>query len=421
MPTWVNVKSIKKFFWPLFFLVTAFALALFSSMARHNGQFYAAGFLAIISLVFAFIVCVTLIPKLLARIKLDFLMNLRFFRFTKRGVTFILVVFILAFATFNTGNNLLILILSILLASLIVSGIVANLVLLGLKISLRVPKGIHAQQKAIFFITLRNLKKFFPSFALQLKGENEGKEDSQDTDFFVQAKRFPYVRAGERLRLRLQCQFGRRGVYPVEGFEIKTTFPFGFFWRGRQLDAEGNIIVYPELRNLGPLFTLHPDIHGVEEKNRKGSSTELYNIRPYEAGDSARFVHWKSTAKLASLMVKDFSLEQEVPLNVLFSTYLPDPSRSDLEQFEKAVSCVASLGHYYRHKGHEFKFDSGEFNVAVDGHAKKYDSFMEYLAQVQPAEQLRLDVNEAPYPCILFAAGNTLEQEGLPHLDYLQL
>ncbi len=427
MPTWVNLKGIKEFFWPLFFLTSAFALALFSSTARHNGQFYAAAFMAIISLVFSFIVCVTLVPRLLARIRLDFLMNLHFFRFTKRGVTFILMVFIISFATFNTGNNLLILILSFLLASLIVSGIIANLVLFGLKISLRVPKGIHAQQRAVFLITLRNLKKFFPSFALQLKGENEDKEDkedkedSSDTDFFVKAKRFPYVRAGERLQLRLQCRFNRRGVYPVEGFEIKTTFPFGLFWRGRQLDATGNIIVYPQIQELGPLFTLHPDIHGVEEKNRKGSSNELYNIRHYEAGDSARFVHWKSTAKLAILMIKDFAQEQEVPLNVLFSTYLPDPSPSDREQFEKAVSCVASLGHYYRLKGHKFRFDSGEFNVAVDGHSRKYEGFMEYLSQVQPAERLRLDVNEATHPCILFAAGNWAEWEGLPQVDYLQL
>ena len=421
MPPWVSFKGIKEFFWPLLFLVSAFALALFSSMARHNGQFYAAAFLAIISLVFAFIVCVTLVPKLLARIKLDFLMNLRFFRFTKRGVTFILIVFIISFATFNTGNNLLILILSFLLASLIVSGIVANLVLFGLKISLRVPQEIHARQRAVFLITLRNLKKFFPSFALQLKGENEGREDFQDTDFFVQAKRFPYVRAGERLRLRLQCQFGRRGIYPVEGFEIKTTFPFGFFWRGRQLDATGNIIVYPEIQDLGPLFTLHPEVHGLEEKNRRGSSNELYNIRHYEAGDNARFVHWKSTAKLASLMVKDFASEQEVPLNVLFSTYLPNPSRSDLEQFEKAVSCVASLGRYYRLKGHKFRFDSGEFDVAVDGHVREYESFMEYLAQVGPAEQMQLDVNEATPPCILFAAGDSMEWEGLPQVDYLKL
>ncbi|MEE8348418.1 MAG: DUF58 domain-containing protein, partial [Acidobacteriota bacterium] len=275
--------------------------------------------------------------------------------------------------------------------------------------------------RAVFLITLRNLKRFFPSFALQLKGENQDKEDTPDTDLFVQSKRFPYVQAGEKLRLRLQCQFGRRGIYPVEGFEIKTTFPFGFFWRGRQLDASGNIIVYPELRDLGPLFTRHPYIQGVEEKNRRGRSNELYNIRHYEAGDSARFVHWKSTAKLGSLMVKDFASEQEVPLNVLFSTYLPNPSLTDLEQFEKAVSCVASLGRYYRLKGHKFKFNTGEFNVAVDGGAPEYDRFMEYLAQVRPAEKFQLDVDEFSPPCILFVAGNSMEREGMPQVDYLQL
>lgn len=421
MPTWVNIKGLKEFFWPTFFLVSAFALAVGGSMARHNGQFYAAAFLAIISLVFAFIVCVTLVPKLLARIRLDFLMNLRFFRFTKRGATFILIVFIISFATFNTGNNLLILILAFLLASLIVSGIVASLVLFGLKISLSVPKGIHAKQTAIFLVTLHNLKKFFPSFALKLKGEKEGGEDSQDTDFFLQEKNFPYVRAGQKLRLRLQCQFGRRGVYPVEGFEVRTTFPFGFFCRGRDLEACGNIVIYPALQDLSPLFCLHPDIQGEEQKNRKGSSNELYNIRRYQAGDSARFVHWKSTAKLANLMVKDFAREEEIPLNVLFSTYLPDQSDANLEQFEKAVSCVASLGYHYRLKGHRFKFDSGEFEVSVDGSTEEYERFMEYLAQVQPAEQMRLDVQQATQPYILFAAGDSVELEGVSRVDYLTL
>ncbi|MDA2933019.1 DUF58 domain-containing protein [Acidobacteria bacterium AH-259-D05] len=421
MPSWVNIKGIKEFFWPILFLVSAFVLAVFSSMARHNGQFYAASFLAIVSLIFAFIVCVTLVPKLLARIQLDFLMNLRFFRFTKRGATFILIVFIISFATFNTGNNLLILILSFLLASLIVSGIVANLVLFGLKISLSVPKGIHAKQKAIFLITLHNLKKFFPSFALLLKGEKKGKENSQYTDFFVQEKNFPYVRAGEKLRLRLQCEFGRRGVYPVEGFEIKTTFPFGFFWRGRELDACGNIVVYPEIHDVSSFFSLHPNIYGVEEKNRKGSSNELYNIRHYQAGDSARFVHWRSTAKLGSLMIKDFVREEEVPLNVLFSIYLPDPSHANLQQFEKAVSCVASLGRYYRLNGHKFKLDTGEFEVEVDGRSEEYETYMEYLAQVQPADQIRLDLQEVTQPCILFAAGDSIELEGVPRVDYLQL
>ncbi|MDA2929364.1 DUF58 domain-containing protein [Acidobacteria bacterium AH-259-O06] len=417
----MNIKGIKEFFWPTFFLFSAFILAVFSSMARRNGQFYAAAFLAIIALIFAFVVSVTLVPRLLDGVRLNFLNNLRFFRFTQRGAFFILIVFIIAFATFNTGNNLLILILSFLLASLIVSGIVANLVLFGLKISLNVPEAIHVGQKAVFLITLHNLKKFFPSFALKLKGENKEKGDSEDTDFFVQEKSFPYVRAGEKLRLSLHCEFVRRGIYPVQGFEVRTTFPFGFFWRGRKLDAFGNIVVYPALRDLNGLFFRYPYLQGVEEKNRRGSGSELYNIRHYQSGDNARFVHWKSTAKLARLMIKDFALEEEIPLSLFFSTYLPDRSPSNLEQFERAVSYIASLGHYYRAKGHEFRFSSGEFEVTVNGHKQDYEALMEYLAGVQPTDQVRLDEQQMTGPCILFAAGDLVGLEGISAVDYLQL
>ncbi len=421
MTAWMKVKGIKEFLWPSLFLISAFLLAVLSSIARQGGQFYAAAFLAVISLIFAFVVCLTLVPRLLARVKLEVFANLRFFRFTRRGAFFILIVFTLSFATFNTGNNLLILVLSFLLASLVVSGIVAKIVLFGLKISLSVPKGMHAKQKTIFLITLHNLKKWFPSFALRLKGEESGTEEQENTSFFVQEKNFPYVRAGENLRLRLHCEFSRRGIYPLQGFEIRTTFPFGFFWRGRTLDASGSIMVYPALCDLRPLFLHHPSFQGLEGQDRKGRGSELYNIRHYKPGDNARFVHWKATAKLARLMIKDFAQEEdEVPLKVFFSTYLQDRSPSNLAQFEKAVSYIASLGHYFRGNGQKFQFSSGEFEATVDGRAEEYEAFMEYLAQVQPAQETQFDMREATVPCILFCAGSVVQQEGLRHVDYLQ-
>ncbi len=422
MPAWVQIKGIKEFFWPSAFLISAFILAVLSSMARRSGQYYAAGALAVISLIFAFVVCVTLLPRLVARLKLDFLNNLRFFRFTHRGAFFILIVLIISFATFNTGNNLLVLILSFLLASLVASGIVAKLVLFGLKISLSIPVGIHAKRKAIFLITLHNLKKVFPSFALRLKGEKQGGGDVEGTDFFVQEKIFPYVRAGEKLRLRLHCEFRRRGIYPLQGFDIRTTFPFGLFWRGKQLDACGDIVVYPELCDLHPFFLQYPYVQGVEHANRRGWGSELYNVRFYQRDDDARFVHWKATAKLARLMVKDFAREKEqVPFNVFFSTYLPDCSPSNLEQFEKAVSYIASLGDYYRGKGQRFRFSSGEFEVAVNGRTEEIEAFMKYLAQVQPAERPHFDSREATAPCIVFWAGDAAQLGDIPYVDYLQL
>ena len=422
MPAWVHLRGVKPFVWPSLLLIAALALAIMSSLARRNGQYYAGAFLAVVALVFAFIVCVTLVPRLLARIQLDFLNSLRFFRFTQRGLFFTLIVFIISFATFNTGNNLLILILAFLLASMIVSGVVANLVLYGLKIRLTVPPRIHVGQKAIFLLTLQNMKKLFPSFALQLKGEGRVGGQTENDGFLMPDRRFPYLRARESLKLRLPCSFGQRGIYSVDGFEIKTTFPFGFFWRGRELDAKGQIIVYPELLELGGLFRRYPRSHGVHPQNQRGTGSELHNIRHYQEGDTARFVHWKSTAKMGSLMVKELAREEELPLSFLFSTYLPDPSAANLQKFEKAVSYLASLGHYYHQKGHQFCFSSGEFEVTVNGKANSYDELMEYLSQVRPGPRLPLVPPDPKAPCLLFAAGDSVDAvEGTSCVDYLSL
>ena len=421
MPKWLNVKSVRDFLWPTLLLFSALGLALLSTMARGRGQFYAAAFLAVISLVFAFVVCITLVPRLLARVKLDFLYGLRFFRFTQRGAFFILIVFIISFATFNTGNNLLILILSFLLASMIVSGIIANLVLFGLNISFNMPSAIHAGQKTVFLITLHNLKRFFPSFALKLRGEKKGKgKESEHTDFFVKEKTFPYLRAGERSKLRLHCEFYSRGVYAVDGFEVRTTFPFGFFWRGRKLEATGNIVVYPALHDLNAVFYRHPHLRGMEQKNRRGWGSELYCIRPYQSGDDARFVHWKSTAKLTRLMVKDFALEEDIPLSVIFSTFLPDPTPERLQQFEKAVSFVASLGHHYRSRGQEFKFSCGEFRATVNGQPRDYEALMGYLAKVQPSQQFEIQEPHLAGPCLFLTAGDSAGPENALRVDYLE-
>ena len=418
---WLNVQNVKEFFWSSFFLASALLLAVLSQLAQRNGAPYAAASLAILSLLFAAVICVTLVPKLLIRLKLDFLNSLQFFRFTRRGAFFILIILIIALSTFNTGNNLLILVLSFLLASLVVSGLVSNVILQGLKVSLNIPDTIYASQRAVFFLTLHNLKKSFPSFALRLKGKKGKEENLEETDFFVQEKNFPYVRAGERLRLKLHCEFSRRGTYPVDGFEVTTTFPFGFFARGRKLEAQGNIVVYPALCDLIPLFMRSPSLQGSLEQNRQGLGSNLFKIREYQSGDSARFVHWKSTAKLARPMIKDFAHEEENPIQVVFSTYLPESSAQALQQFEKAVSYIATLAHHYQSKGQKLHFRSGECEVVLNGREDEYRALMRYLASVQPSDSVEREVVQLTTPCILFAAGDSAFASDVTKVDYLQL
>lgn len=402
-------------------LASAFILALVSTLARREGQPYASAVFALTALVLAGISSAILVPRLLSRVRLDLLERLYFIRLTKRGGAYIAIVLIIAFAALNTGNNLLVLILSFLLAAMIASGIISSLDLQGLQIALNLPPAIHAGQRAAFLVTLRNLKKLVPSFAVTLRSRAAGSPQDQSTNFFLQAKNFPYIRAREEFQLTLHCSFKRRGVYPVEGFEVRTAFPFGLFSKGRQLPAEGQIVVYPELRDLHQFLAAHPNLQGQRELRRIGQGSGLYKVRPYQRGESTRNVHWKSTAKLSQLMVKDFMAEEDRPPKILFSTFLPNPDEAVLESFEKGVSYVASLAYHYRKAQMHFSFSSGEFSAEVNGKAEEYERLMQYLACVVPSQRPVLPRDPIHEDAILFAAGDSVGLEGIQTVDYLSL
>jgi uncharacterized protein (DUF58 family) len=145
----------------------------------------------------------------------------------------------------------------------------------------------------------------------------------------------------------------------------------------------------------------------------------LYNIRDYRYGDSPRFVHWKCTAKLSRLMVKEFTAEREIPAEIVFSTYLPHRSVETLSRFEDAVSAVASLSKYYWGRSRPFSLATGEFEGRVSDRREDYEALMEYLARVEPSSGMLVGPELISESCILFAAGEPFRREGVTTIDYL--
>ncbi|HXK60268.1 MAG TPA: hypothetical protein PLP42_10285, partial [Acidobacteriota bacterium] len=91
--------SVNLIIWSTVCILIAAVLALLGAVARQQGQFYASVFLSVLSLAFLLVVSVTLVPKLVLRVKLDFLNRLQLFRFTRRGAFFVLVVVMVAISS----------------------------------------------------------------------------------------------------------------------------------------------------------------------------------------------------------------------------------------------------------------------------------------------------------------------------------
>lgn len=403
-------------------LVLSFSLglAVIGAAARQSGFFRLSVALSLVALAAVLLTAVGFVPRLVRRIHDEYWQDFRHLRITRRGILFLLLVLLIGFSTFNTGNNLLVLVLSFLLAALLVSGVASNLSLHGLRLAVNLPPSVHAGQTVAALVTLANEKRWLPSFSLTLRACEPGVPLTGPANGGP-SRLFPYLppRASHTERLEFRCL--HRGVHRFQGFEVHTRFPFGFVSRGRELAVTGGITVYPALVDVRTLIRTHPCLQGGQSGNRKGTGSGLYNIRDYRRGDSSRFIHWKATAKLSKLMVKEFVEERDDSFQLVLSTYLPHPGDRARQQFEKALSWVASLAVAHLNDGKAFRFYSGEFETEVAGDREKLTGLLEYLAWVQPAAQLLLEPARISGGAVLLVAGNSFSAAGCPLIDYLEI
>jgi uncharacterized protein (DUF58 family) len=87
--------------------------------------------------------------------------------------------------------------------------------------------------------------------------------------------------------------------------------PFGIFRLERTVAGTSEVLVYPQTTPL-PGFTL-PSAElpgGQDVKSRTYHVTpNVATIREYQPGDSFNRIHWRSTARIGQLMVKEFELD----------------------------------------------------------------------------------------------------------------
>jgi uncharacterized protein (DUF58 family) len=97
---------------------------------------------------------------------------------------------------------------------------------------------------------------------------------------------------------------GRHRFAPVR---LSIADPFGLAETGLAVDEQQALVVYPRLTELERLFFDGGAgaEHGRRLLLRRPVGFELHSVREYQQGESLRRVHWPSTARRGSLMVKE--------------------------------------------------------------------------------------------------------------------
>jgi uncharacterized protein (DUF58 family) len=344
----------RRFFQGLVGLSTAFFLALYSTALNQAGRAGAAVWAAAISLLLTAIVAVKVVPYLARRTALERWLIKIEYEFTREGVVYLVIIGLIAIAALNTGNNLLFIILASLLAAILVSGILSQIVLSQLELDFVLPDHIFAQQPMISRLTVSNLKWVFPSFSVTVSARDAERKKRKksmgprprrilDAPVYV-----PYIPHRSSVTQHVEITFPRRGRYTQEGFRVSSKFPFGFLRKAHEVPTKQEILVLPNIQPTEEFYEILPLIGGEIESFYKGQGSDLYAIRDYQEGDSARHVDWKASAKVQAVKVREFTREDERRLVLVFDARLPRTESSLPAQFEKAVTFCACLAwHFY--------------------------------------------------------------------------
>jgi uncharacterized protein (DUF58 family) len=276
---------------------------------------------------------------------------------TAGGVIFVGILGIVAFAAWNTGNNLLFLIFSVLASTLFVAWAAARASLRDIVVSARFPDHIFAGEPAPVIVTLHNKKRFLPSFSILVEARgpiNKGELNKRGNPVRLRySKRalayFMYVPHRAGAEQRVEQTFARRGHVLITGFELSTRFPFAFFRRRRRLRARDvDIIVYPKPEPASDELHLLPMNAGRLASVRRGAGHDLLSLRDYQPQDDLRHMDWTATARVRRLIVREFTAEDERRITIALDTRTSDGADEGFaERFERGVTLAASLAEHF--------------------------------------------------------------------------
>jgi len=387
----VDRAAWRRFFLALLSLTLALFLALYATALRESGLYGPAGAVAAFSLLLAALVAIRVVPYLARRTALQRWMVKVEYEFTREGAIYLALIGVITVAALNTGNNLLFIILSCLLAAILASGVLSRIVLQGLELELSLPEHVFAELPIVARLRMANRKQRFPTLSVTLSGQTVPRRRFRKhvppsvPAILTQTVYIPYIPRRSSLNREVELTFPRRGRYSQPSLRISTRFPFGFLRKTQSIACGQEALVLPNIRPTKKLLDLLPLIGSAIDSYLKGRSHDLYAIRDYQQNDSARHVDWKASARVQKLKVREFTREEELRLDLVFDRRIPDARPETLERFEKAVTLCACLAWRLSGIGATLRFVTDGFETPVSPAHEILYPVLETLALIEPA------------------------------------
>jgi uncharacterized protein (DUF58 family) len=320
----------------------------------------------------------------------------------REGLLLYVLMFAIGLAAYNTGNNLLFLFVSVMATVIVTHSCLNYFSRQNHEIERRLPSTLVAGE--IFTVTLRlhNKKRFFSSHAILLQ------EDKPELRQFGRVF-FGNVRPGQTAIRHYDALLPGRGRYQFGPLWLRSRFPFGLSLQSMRYVIPEEVIVYPAIHSVRPELLAAGSMQGYIERPDKGFGFSLYGLREYQAGESSRLIHWKTSAKMDRLMVKEFEDEQLKRATVLFENLFTGDSRRDRDDFEKKVSDAASYVAHLIRQGWQVELVTLSAHFPFGQGAQHLDRMLRHLALIEPAALSKEQARQRLAPAVRSDGGFSIQ------------
>lgn len=217
----------------------------------------------------------------------------------------------------------------------------------------------------------------------------------------------------------------RRGWYDFAPLIASSTYPFGLWRRRVVIGSPSRVLLLPRPGKLSRDRLRHflkgADPRG-ERTHRHGwrheaAQADFHGLRPFRAGDSPRWIHWRTSARRGEIMVREF---EDVPGDDL--VLVVEPPSTPGESLEAIVNLAATVvWEWNQRRGDRFVLVVARTNPEIlDGMTgpEHADRLLRYLALLteQPAAS-SANLHSTPWPttaaCMVISAGPAVSSKDL--------
>ncbi len=152
----------------------------------------------------------------------------------------------------------------------------------------------------------------------------------------------PPLQPGEATRTHYVVRCEQRGITIVGPLKIAASDPFDLISLIVHESITNELVIWPAIADIGSPRLVGSGNDGAHPSSTPPSfsGSDLVGLRPYQAGDDLRHVHWRASARYDDLIVRQLENPPDNLTTIILDTRASTHTHTS---FERAVAATASI------------------------------------------------------------------------------